>query len=153
MILLFNNTKITFKFSLRCFFIILFCLLLNSKAAFAQEVKINTLLTTEGLNKDGFPVTYKNNFSLSDDKGVQYYVEWIDDQNKHDILIKWFDSKDKLINYLLLKNFSKNIVRDYISFIKKNRSQFMIPNQLGAYYIYLYIDNKLVSITKFNIIK
>ncbi len=127
-------------------------IILVSQSALAN-IKVNTVLTTEGLNQKGFPVTYKEEFSLSTDKGVQYYLEWIPDGQEHDVLIKWFDPKDKLINYLILNNFSNYIVRDYISFIKKNKSQFMIPNSLGEYSIYLYIDNQLYSITKFKVIK
>ncbi|WP_027339675.1 hypothetical protein [Halonatronum saccharophilum] len=117
------------------------------------NTRLNTLLTTEGLNREGIPITFKNEFSLSDDRGVQYYVEWDADGEKRDVKVKWFDSRDRLINSLTLKGFSDNIVRDYISFSTKNRSQVVIPKDTGTYSIYLYIGEELIGISKFRIIK
>lgn len=139
------------KVLVKVLFIILI-LFFNSGVVSAQ-IQLNTLLTTEGLNKEGFPVTYKDEFSLSRDKGVQYYIEWGPSNQKHNISIKWFDPKDRLINYLVLRSFSDNIVRDYISFANKNQSQFIVPNLFGEYSIYLYVDQEIVAITKFKIIK
>ncbi|PRX31852.1 hypothetical protein BX659_105183 [Orenia metallireducens] len=134
------------------FFLVALILLVSSLPALAQ-IRINTLLTTEGLNKEGFPVTYRDEFSLSKHKGVQYYIEWIPDNQEHNIKIKWFDPKDRLINYLNLSNFSDSVARDYISFINKNKSQLMVPSLFGEYSIYFYLDDELLAISKFKISK
>ncbi|OCL28574.1 hypothetical protein U472_00735 [Orenia metallireducens] len=134
------------------FFIMVLVLIMNSVPVLAQ-IRINTLLTTEGLNKEGFPVTYRDEFSLSKHKGVQYYIEWIPDDKEHNISIKWFDPKDRLINYLNLSSFSDYVVRDYISFINKNKSQFIVPSLFGEYSIYFYVDNQLLAISKFKVTK
>ena len=119
----------------------------------AAAVKFSNLLTTEGLNQAGFPATYKHKFSLSQDQGVQYYAEWIADEQSHNVTIKWFDAQGKLISQLVLTNFSQHIVRDYISFSQQSKTQFFIPQQLGWYEIYLYIDSQLRAVTKFKVIK
>ncbi|AGB42498.1 hypothetical protein Halha_2626 [Halobacteroides halobius DSM 5150] len=119
----------------------------------AAQVKISTLLTTEGLDPQGNPVTVKRKFSLSQNQGVQYYVSWLDDQQAHNVAVKWFDSQDKLINLLVLEEFAGNIVRDYISFSQRTKTQFFIPDQVGNYQIYLYVDQELIAVTEFKITK
>jgi len=146
------NFKDFIKGAIIKFFLLFLILSVSSVSVFAQ-IRINTLLTTEGLNKEGFPVTYRDEFSLSNHKGVQYYIEWIPDNKNHDISIKWFDPKDRLINYLNLSDFSDSVVRDYISFISKNKSQFMVPSLFGEYSIYFYVDDKLLAISKFKVSK
>ncbi|GAB6137150.1 hypothetical protein [Halanaerobaculum tunisiense] len=115
------------------------------------QVKLETLLTTEGLNEQGVPVTIQQEFSLSEDDGVQYYVAWLADEQNHNLVVKWFDPQDKLVNLLSLSNFSKNVVRDYISFSNKTQTQLFVPDQVGEYTIYLYCNQEVIAITTFRI--
>jgi hypothetical protein len=116
------------------------------------QVKLNTLLTSEGLNQEGFPATYQAEFSLSGDEGVQYYVSWAGEEKPRDVVVKWFTPKDKLISQLVLTDFSGGIVRDYISFSKRAKTQFFIPDRTGNYEICLYINNKLTAVTTFKVV-
>ncbi|MGM0502072.1 MAG: hypothetical protein ACQERJ_06050 [Bacillota bacterium] len=129
-------------------FILVLALLLVSSPAIAN-VTVDKLLTTEGLNQQGSPVTVRDEFSLVEDKGVQYYIKWNFDNKTHDVALRWFGPNDKLINFLYLANFKENIVRDYISFEQETATQYFIPQQPGKYSIYLYLDKKLVSVTNF----
>ncbi len=116
-------------------------------------VQLNTLLTTEGLNTKGKPVTVQQEFDLKQDKGVQYYVEWNSDNKDHDVALRWFGPRDQLINFLYVADFSNNVVRDYISFEEETSTQYFIPQYSGQYSIHLYLDHQLVSITNFRINK
>ena len=135
---------------LRKLMIVLLILLCFSSSTTAK-ITIDKLLTTEGLNSEGKPVTVKDEFSLTEDKGVQYYIEWNSDGRAHDIALRWFGPDDKLLNFLYLSDFSKTIVRDYISFEQSTATQYFIPKQPGVYSIHLYLDQELISMTEFRI--
>lgn len=115
----------------------------------SAQVKLDTLLTTEGLDRNGNPVTVKREFSFNKDQGVQYYVKWNSDNQQHDVAVRWFGPQDKLVNFLYLANFSENVVRDYISFEQETATQYFIPEAKGQYSIQLYLDQQLVSSTNF----
>ncbi|GAB6099659.1 hypothetical protein JCM16358_15380 [Halanaerocella petrolearia] len=51
----------------------------------------------------------------------------------------------------MIDDYKKNIVRDYISFSKQSKTQLFVPDQVGNYHIYLYLDQELVAITEFEI--
>lgn len=115
------------------------------------QIKLDTLLTTEGLTKSGNPITVKRVFNLREGQGVQFYVQWNSDGGQHDVAVRWFGPEDKLINFLYLANFSKNVVRDYISFKQETATQYFIPQQSGEYTIQFYLDHQLVSSTTFKL--
>lgn len=115
----------------------------------AAEVKLDIVLTTEGLDKSGEPVTVKRNFSLKEEQGVQFYAAWNEDNETHDVAVRWFGPQNKLINFLYLANFSETVVRDYISFEQETATQYFLPQQSGKYSIQLYLDHRLVSVTNF----
>ncbi len=115
------------------------------------EVKLNALLTCAGLTQQGYPAAYKNKFSLSQDQGVQYYAAWQEDNQQHQVAVKWFNPQGQLISQLTLRNFSQQIVRDYISFSERSKTQYFIPQQQGVYNIYLYVDSQLEAVTKFEV--
>ncbi|MBM7557772.1 hypothetical protein [Halanaerobacter jeridensis] len=133
------------RLKLICLLLIIILLTLPASA----QVKLDTLLTTEGLNKSGNPVTVKREFSFTEEQGVQYYVKWNSDNQQHDVAVRWFGPQDKLINFLYLANFSENIVRDYISFEQETATQYFIPQERGEYSIQLYLDQQLVAISNF----
>ena len=132
---------------------LIICLVLITMTSLpaAAGVKLDTLLTTEGLNQRGEPVTVKRSFSLKEEQGVQFYVEWNEDNQEHDVAVRWFGPQNKLINFLYLANFSENIVRDYISFEQETATQYFIPQQQGEYSIQLYLDHQLVAVSNFRI--
>ena len=115
------------------------------------QIKLDTLLTTEGLTSAGTPVTVKQVFDLRKEQGVQFYVKWNSDGQQHDVAVRWFGPQDKLINFLYLANFSKSVVRDYISFEQETATQYFIPQQSGKYTIQLYLDHQLISSTNFKL--
>lgn len=115
------------------------------------EVKLNALLTCAGLTQQGYPAAYRSTFSLNQDRGVQYYAAWQKDNQQHQVAVKWFNPQGQLISQLTLRDFSQGIVRDYISFSERTKTQYFIPKQVGVYNIYLYIDGQLEAVTEFEV--
>ncbi|MBM7624310.1 hypothetical protein [Sporohalobacter salinus] len=117
----------------------------------SAKVKLDTVLTTNGLDEDGLPSKFKNVFVLDKDPAVQYYVNWKDDNRPHKVLVEWLGPQKQVINQLKLSNFVGNTVKSYISLEEKVKKQIVVPNQPGEYFIKLYIDKELIAITKFKL--
>jgi hypothetical protein len=118
-----------------------------------SNIKLNTVLTSNGLDDSGLPVRLKKEFSLSKDQAVQYYTSWIQDDNAHQIVLKWIGPEGRLINRLKLFNFKSNVVKSYINLQKIVGEQLIVPQITGKYLIELYIDGELLAITEFKLRK
>lgn len=121
--------------------------------AVQADIKLNTVLTTNGLDENGRPTKFKNVFNLNKAPAIQYYANWIDDNKSHKVFIEWRGPQGQIINQLKLFNFHGDIVKSYISLEKKVQEQIVVPNQLGEYLINLYIDEELMAVTKFKLKK
>ncbi|MGM0471152.1 MAG: hypothetical protein ACQEQI_02580 [Bacillota bacterium] len=136
--------------------LILLCLVVQSSllvATVTAEVQLDMVLTTNGLDEAGQPVKFQKKFKLDDAEAVQYFVTWQDDNEPHQVVIKWLSPEEKLINQVKLINFTEQTVRSYISLQDKKGEQLFIPRQPGQYQIELYIDQELLATTTFHLIK
>lgn len=114
-------------------------------------MNLNTVLTTNGLDKDGRPIKFKRVFILNKAPAVQYYADWNSDNSSHKVLIEWLGPQHQIINQLKLSNFSDDTVKSYISLEKRIQEQIVVPNQPGEYLIKLYINGELMAVTKFKL--
>lgn len=143
------------KLVLIIFFVLL---LLFYNIAFAvktdeKEIKLDSILITNGLNETGFPLKFKKEFNLKEDSAVQYYVSWNQDNKAHKVLVEWIGPQEKLINQLKLFHFEGNTIKSYISLEEKVKKQLVVPKQVGEYLIKLYIDGELTAVTSFKLVK
>ncbi|SJZ80026.1 hypothetical protein [Selenihalanaerobacter shriftii] len=116
-----------------------------------SEIKLNSILVTNGLNDSGFPLEFKRIFNLNEDLAVQYYVSWHPDDRGHKIIVKWIDPSGRVVNQLKLFNFRNNTIKSYISLKEEVKTQLLIPDKTGQYSIKLYIDEKLIAVTNFKL--
>ncbi len=114
-----------------------------------EQELISHVLTCRGLDSTGYPIDFRNNFSLSSDQGVQFFLKWDQNFSGADLDIKWYDSEDFLIQHLRLKGHEKQIVLDYISFRDFSPQQMVIPKSTGWYKILVFKDDEIVSRTEF----
>lgn len=133
--------------------IFLLFLLGTQLSCVASIPAVDTVLTTTGLDQQGFPIDYNKVFSLTADQGVQFFFLWSQEFLADSVEIKWYDAENHLLQRLQINNYQSIRIVDYINFEDFNPHQLVIPHNTGVYRIELYINEQLISITKFEIIK